>query len=82
MRLALINNFYPPFVVGGAELFTSNLAEALSSRGHEVAVVTTCAPDNQQRQEKLNGVDVFRFFQRISGGILNGSRKVTTTPLT
>jgi glycosyltransferase involved in cell wall biosynthesis len=64
MRLALINNFYPPFVVGGAELFTSNLAEALSSRGHEVAVVTTCAPDNQQRQEKLNGVDVFRFFPK------------------
>jgi len=39
VRIALINNFFPPRV-GGSALFVASLAEALAEKGHQVLVIT------------------------------------------
>ena len=41
MNIALVNEFFPPFVTGGAELFLEALAGYLSSRGHRIVVITS-----------------------------------------
>jgi glycosyltransferase involved in cell wall biosynthesis len=41
MNIALVTEFFPPYVTGGAEIFLSALAEHLRSRGHKVVVITT-----------------------------------------
>src|SRR5262245_31253092 len=39
MRVLLVSNWFPP-IRSGSSFYTSSLAQALSERGHEVAVVT------------------------------------------
>jgi glycosyltransferase involved in cell wall biosynthesis len=41
MRILFVSNLYPPLVVGGYEQACSNVADALSQRGHNVRVLTT-----------------------------------------
>jgi len=41
MKILVVSNLYPPGVVGGYELLCRQTTEALASRGHEVAVLTT-----------------------------------------
>jgi hypothetical protein len=41
MRILFLSNLYPPVVLGGYELACSNVARAMSARGHEVRVLTT-----------------------------------------
>jgi glycosyltransferase involved in cell wall biosynthesis len=50
---------YAPAADGGAERQAQRLAEELSTRGHDVGVVTTRAP-GVTRRERLGGVDVNR----------------------
>jgi glycosyltransferase involved in cell wall biosynthesis len=65
MHVLLVNNLYPPFVAGGAELVVAYLAEELARRGHRVTAVSTCAPDMEPcPAEMRNGVEVIRFFPR------------------
>jgi glycosyltransferase involved in cell wall biosynthesis len=40
LRIALINNLYPPYIVGGNEMLAHNVVQALRSRGHTVHVLT------------------------------------------
>lgn len=40
LRIALINNLYPPYVVGGNELLARDVVMRLRARGHEVHVLT------------------------------------------
>ncbi len=40
MKLLIVNEYFPPAVVGGAELSTAEQAAALVEAGHEVTVVT------------------------------------------
>jgi glycosyltransferase involved in cell wall biosynthesis len=40
MRVLMISSLWPPYVVGGAELYAARLADRLRADGHEVAVVT------------------------------------------
>jgi len=40
LTLAFLSNLYPPYAVGGNELFTENVVTALRSRGHQVHVLT------------------------------------------
>lgn len=40
MKIALVNEFFPPHASGGAEWSTEALARALASRGHGVVVIT------------------------------------------
>lgn len=40
LRLAVIVNLYPPYVVGGNEILARDVVEALRTRGHTVHVIT------------------------------------------
>lgn len=44
LKLAFITNLYPPYVIGGNEIFTHNIVEALRARGHTVHVLTGQGP--------------------------------------
>ena len=44
MRVLMVSALWPPRVVGGAELYASQLAEHLRGNGHEVGVVTLGVP--------------------------------------
>lgn len=46
MRILILNNFYPPFELGGQGRSCQQIVEGLRARGHEVAVLTS-----------MNGVD-------------------------
>lgn len=59
MRIALINEYFPPFAPGGAELSGLELARALVGRGHAVQVIT---PNyGATAHETIDGIDVVRF---------------------
>ncbi|GKU84891.1 glycosyltransferase family 4 protein [Niallia sp. NCCP-28] len=57
MNILLINTFYYPTIIGGAEISVQKLAEGLVKNGHNVSVVCT---DKEDKYEILNGVQVFR----------------------
>lgn len=40
LRIALINNLYPPYVVGGNELLARDVAQSLRVRDHEIHILT------------------------------------------
>ena len=62
-RVIILSNLYPPYVVGGAELIASYLAEELACRGHEVHVITTSDRETVGITEDWrNGVKIHRFF--------------------
>jgi glycosyltransferase involved in cell wall biosynthesis len=51
MRIALVNNFFPPRASGSAHM-TESLAAGLAARGHDVLVITASfadAPSDEQR---------------------------------
>lgn len=64
LRVVIVSNFYPPYVVGGAELVAAHLARELATTGVDVTVVTTCGPQEGMREEVQDGVHVVRFFPR------------------
>ena len=41
MKIAIISNFYPPYYIGGYELFCQKVAEGLRRKGHQVFVATS-----------------------------------------
>lgn len=52
-----MTNLYPPYVIGGNELFTHNIAEALRERGHKVHILTGQGqnfPDDGYTHQVLN----------------------------
>jgi glycosyltransferase involved in cell wall biosynthesis len=63
MRIALVNEFYPPHASGGADWSTQALARALARRGHGVVVMTPRwgSPDVAPALEDTDGVRVHRF---------------------
>ena len=44
MRILVLNNLFPPHVLGGYEIACRNVAIALRERGHVVEVLSTHAP--------------------------------------
>lgn len=60
MRILFLNAHYHPSV-GGVEIFTQRLADALIQRGHTVAVAASRFPTHALAQEKIDGVAVHRF---------------------
>jgi glycosyltransferase involved in cell wall biosynthesis len=64
LRVVLVSNFYPPYVVGGAEIVAAQLATELVATGVDVTVVSTCGPGEGRREEVQDGVHVVRFFPR------------------
>ena len=61
MRVLIASNFYPPYVVGGAELIAAHLASWLTKAGHDVTVVTTC-DQGTGSEDCIDGVRVVRYF--------------------
>lgn len=59
MKIAVVNNFYPPRVGGSAHLADS-LAKAYAAAQHDVMVITTDFGDAPAR-ERDRGVDIVRF---------------------
>ncbi|WP_028239390.1 glycosyltransferase family 4 protein [Stutzerimonas azotifigens] len=59
MNVLLLNAFYPPDVLGGAEVMVRQLAEGLRRRGHRVAVLATGSHPGLH-PEMLGGVRVYR----------------------
>lgn len=64
MKVLVISNFFPPHVIGGAEIIAHHQARALAARGHEVRVL---AGDNSRglpgypiEQEVFDGMSVTR----------------------
>lgn len=64
MKVLVISNFFPPHVIGGAEIIAHHQARALAARGHEVRVL---AGDNSRglpgypvEQEVFDGMPVTR----------------------
>lgn len=60
MKIALLNSFYHPYNVGGAERSLQILAEALATQGHQVVVICLSEPKAGARKEEINGVQVYR----------------------
>jgi glycosyltransferase involved in cell wall biosynthesis len=63
MRILIISNLFPPYIMGGAEMAASSLARWLAEAGHEVRVLTT-APDRSAEGTELlmPGLTVTRRF--------------------
>lgn len=57
MKIMLVNTYYYPEIVGGAEYSVKKLAEALKQAGHTVVVL--CTGDAPAR-EIIDGIDVIR----------------------
>lgn len=57
MKICLVNSFYYPDIIGGAEISVLKLAEQLKKNGHDVYVLCT---SNIESVEYINGVEVHR----------------------
>lgn len=57
MKIILINSYYFPEIIGGAEVSVKKLAEGLIKRGHNVVVITTGI---ENKIEYLQGVKIYR----------------------
>lgn len=62
--MLIVNSLYAPFVVGGAEVVSEELATSLVAQGHRATVATSCSRDQGFSFERMNGVDVYRFFPK------------------
>lgn len=62
LRIGLINEYFPPHAVGGAEWSSYYLASGLAQRGHTVVVLTPRFDDEVPREEITDdGVRILRF---------------------
>jgi glycosyltransferase involved in cell wall biosynthesis len=59
MRIILVNDFYSPFMIGGAESVVRSLAFGLQERGHTVIIITSHIQGTEQEQI-VEGVQVYR----------------------
>jgi glycosyltransferase involved in cell wall biosynthesis len=57
MKVLIASGAYPPHIIGGGEIATQRLAEALQDAGVSVAVLAGC---NYDAEENINGVRVTR----------------------
>jgi glycosyltransferase involved in cell wall biosynthesis len=63
MRILIISNLFPPFILGGAEVSTDSLAGWLAAHGHSVCVLTS-APHSANAESfvRPDGVRIERRF--------------------
>lgn len=58
MKIAIINNIYPPFDRGGAEQVVVKTVEGLRAAGHEVVVITS-SPEGEHLEHR-DGITIYR----------------------
>ena len=59
MKICYVSSLYPPFVLGGAEIYVRNVAEELVKKGDKVVVITT-SPNRSFYTEQVNAVTIYR----------------------
>jgi len=59
VKICYISNLYPPFVLGGAEIYVRNIAEESSRTGNEVVIITT-SPDRGSYIDYTNQIKIYR----------------------
>lgn len=64
MRILIVNMYYSPNMIGGAEHSVKLLAEGCVNAGHDVAVLTMDGARKGISIEKINGVLVFRAYSK------------------
>jgi N-acetyl-alpha-D-glucosaminyl L-malate synthase BshA len=62
MKIVIFIISFPPETVGGAELSASKIAEKLSSRGHEVHIITTSLIKNENNYNNLYYIHRLKVF--------------------
>jgi glycosyltransferase involved in cell wall biosynthesis len=72
MRLAFINNLYPPYVVGGNEMLCDEVVTALRARGHHVSVLCGHGRNFPPHPDIVGGleIDLDRMAETFLGGRL------------
>ena len=62
MKIAQVNVYFQPFMVGGAEWYVYNISRELVRRGHEVHVFTSASYDEKKapESETIDGIFVHR----------------------
>lgn len=62
MKIAQVNVYFHPFMVGGAEWYVYNISRELTKGGHDVHVFTadTCGGVKAPREEVVDGITVHR----------------------
>jgi glycosyltransferase involved in cell wall biosynthesis len=67
MRILIISNLFPPYIMGGAEMAAHSLAVWLAGAGHEVRVLTTAPERSVEGTETLApGLAVTRrYFENV-----------------
>ncbi|MCJ8347136.1 glycosyltransferase family 4 protein [bacterium] len=76
MKILMISNLFPPYVLGGAEIFAYELTSSLAKK-HEVLVVSTCDHDqkNQFAIEDFEDFKVLRFFPKNAYWLFNRKKR-------
>ncbi|HUT16150.1 MAG TPA: glycosyltransferase family 4 protein [Anaerolineae bacterium] len=78
MRIVRLVSLYPPYVVGGNEMLTRDIAEALLARGHDVHVLTA-------HGQRLDGIpyvhQVFNYNLDHKDALFQGGRKLSPVEL-
>jgi glycosyltransferase involved in cell wall biosynthesis len=69
---------YPPYVLGGADIYTDRITRELYDAGNEVMVITTKPYEGlrslKPSQEAANGIKVYRFYPMNTYSWMNPSR--------
>ncbi len=64
MRILLVNMYYYPHMIGGAEHSVKLLAEGLARAGHSVAVLTLDGQKRGLSEEDVNNVHIYRGYSK------------------
>jgi glycosyltransferase involved in cell wall biosynthesis len=58
MKICIISNLYPPYVLGGAEIIVDKLVRNIAKKGNEVVVIT-CSADNKEEVQKEDNITIY-----------------------
>ncbi|HME19455.1 MAG TPA: glycosyltransferase, partial [Nitrososphaerales archaeon] len=67
MKIAQVNSYYYPFMIGGAEWYVRNISRELSKAGNDVTVFTARSWGKQKAvpDEVFEGVKIRRFPMKL-----------------
>lgn len=59
MKIVFISAFYPPYIMGGAEIVLKEQVDGLKKRGYDVVVISTHG-EKEIKEDVVDGVKVYR----------------------
>jgi|LGVF01.1.fsa_nt_gb glycosyltransferase involved in cell wall biosynthesis len=60
MKVAFVTFEYPPFIMGGAGIYATNITRELAKLGHQVIVFTPQINDLEEKKDELNNLEIER----------------------